>query len=91
MALRIQRLPPLTRPDTAPISHANVQLACWKGELPAEILATHERDHLVYELWLDGWTDVEIATHTHMTTYTTGRIRARLGLAAHPTSTKGAA
>ena len=80
MSIRVARHPPAT----APISRARLQIECWKGELPAEVLTTVEREHLVYELWLDGWTDVEIATHTRMTTYTTGRIRARLGLAAHP-------
>lgn len=80
MSLRIARQPPAT----APISRARLQIACWKGELPAEILTTAERERLVYELWGYGWTDVEIACHTRMTLYTTARIRARLGLATHP-------
>jgi hypothetical protein len=65
--------------------------ACRRGTQPAELLDPAQREHLVYDLWCDGWTDVEIATHTRMTTYTTGRIRDRLGLAAHPTSKRGAA
>lgn len=60
------------------------------GEIPAEALSTREREALVRKLHGLGWTDVEIATHTRMTTYTTGRIRSRLGLAAHPTK-RGAA
>jgi hypothetical protein len=54
--------------------------------MPIEALAAvdpAQRDALLTELWKLGWADVEIATHTRMTTYTTGRIRQRLGLAAH--------
>ena len=79
------------RPDTAPLSRGRLIDACRRGELPAELLDTSEREHLIYDLWASGWADVEIAQHTRMTTYTTGRIRGRLGLAAHPTSAKGAA
>lgn len=53
------------------------------GHEPAESLTTREREQLVRALWTAGMTDVEIATHTHLTTYTAARIRARLGLAAH--------
>jgi hypothetical protein len=77
------------RPGTAPISRARLIDACRRGHLPAEILDQTDREHLVYDLWAAGWTDLEIATHTRMTTYTTGRIRGHLGVAAHP-STKGA-
>lgn len=63
--------------------------ACRRGHEPAELLTTSEREHLIFDLWAAGWTDLEIATHCRMTTFTTARIRARLGLAAHP-STKGA-
>jgi hypothetical protein len=76
-------------PCTAPISRARLYRECLTGQLPADYLPTAEREHLIYELWSCGWTDVEIATHARLTTYTTGRIRGRLGLAAHP-STKGA-
>ncbi|WP_145926604.1 hypothetical protein [Amycolatopsis orientalis] len=79
------------RPDTAPMARGRLLAACRRGDIPAEALAPADRDHLVYDLWAAGWSDVEIATHTYMSTYTTGRIRARLGLAAHPTSTRGAA
>jgi hypothetical protein len=51
------------------------------GDWPAEALSTADRARLVRILHKRGWTDVEIAVHTRMTTYTTGRIRARLGLA----------
>lgn len=53
------------------------------GEMPAEALSTRDREDLVWQLHELGWSDVEIATHTHMTTFTTARIRARLGLAPH--------
>lgn len=55
---------------------------CWRGELPAEVLDTAAREHLLYDLWRQGWTDADIAAHTRMTTYTAARIRARLGLVA---------
>lgn len=79
----------LGRPDTAPLARAKLIAACRRGDLPAELLEPADRERLVRWFWRLGWTDVEIATRTFMTTYTTGRIRARLGLAAHP-STKGA-
>ena len=77
------------RPDTSPLSRSRLTRACRRGELPAEILDTADREHLIYDLWFAGWTDVEIATLTSLTTYTVGRIRERLGLQAHPASTKG--
>lgn len=54
------------------------------GAEPAEALTTRDRDRLVGMLVRDGWTDVEIAALTRMTTYTTARIRTRLGLTANP-------
>lgn len=51
------------------------------GEWPADALSTLDRQALVLVLHQRGWCDVEIASHTRMTTYTTARIRARLGLA----------
>jgi hypothetical protein len=60
------------------------EVAWWMamdGDLPAEALRPLDRQALVLILHQRGWTDVEIAAHTRMTTYTTGRIRARLGLA----------
>lgn len=79
MALRVHIAPP----DTATLSRARLWGACYRGDLPAELLPTRDREALLSELHGAGWTDVEIATHTRLTTYTTGRIRARLGLAAH--------
>lgn len=77
------------RPDTAPIARAHLLAACRRGDLPAEALPTEDRERLLQQLWRAGWTDVEIAAHTRLTTYTAGRIRERLGLQAHP-STRGA-
>ena len=68
------------RPDVRALRDREVRSLCWRGELPAECLNPRDREHLVYELWLAGWTDVEIATHARMTTYTTARIRDRLGI-----------
>lgn len=56
---------------------------CRAGHTPAEALPTHDREQLIHELWKAGWTDTQIAEHTHLTTYTAARIRNRLGLAAH--------
>ena len=78
--------PPSGRPNPLPLAIQRLRAACWRGEEPAEALTLIDPggvDHLVYDLWLQGWTDVEIATHTSMTTYTTSRIRERLGLAPH--------
>lgn len=68
-------IPP--RPSGRPSA---LRAACWRGDMPAEALPVRDREELVYELWLHGWTDVEIATHTRMSTYTASRIRERLGL-----------
>lgn len=53
---------------------------CLAGREPAESLPTKERELLVAELCTAGWTDQQIADHTHMTLYTAARIRARLEL-----------
>lgn len=50
------------------------------GLIPAEALPTHLRWRLVADLHRAGLTDVEIAEHTAMTTYTTCRIREGMGL-----------
>jgi DNA-binding NarL/FixJ family response regulator len=60
------------------------------GQLPADALQTTDRQTLVLVLHQRGWSDVEIATHTRMSTYTTARIRERIKLAPN-TSCKGAA
>jgi hypothetical protein len=62
-------------------SASTVVLAdAFRGHEPAEALSTHDREHLVAEFVEAGWTDLQIACHTRMTTYTTARIRQRLGL-----------
>ena len=53
---------------------------CRAGLEPAELLTTAAREHLLYELWSLGWTDVEVAVYTRLTTYTAAAIRTRLGL-----------
>lgn len=57
------------------------------GREPAEALTTHDRHRLVAELTARGWPDVRIAELTRMTTYTTARIRHRLGLAPNSAAT----
>lgn len=57
--------------------------ACCAGREPAESLDWRDREDLVAALVERGWSDVEIATLTRMTTYTTARIRARLGMPAN--------
>lgn len=57
---------------------------CRDGLEPAELLTTGARAELVAELWELGWTDVEVATHTRMSTYTAAVIRTRLGLPCLP-------
>jgi hypothetical protein len=54
--------------------------ACLDGQLPAEELPAYLRERLVTRLHGYGWADVEIAVHCRMTTYTTARIRSRIGL-----------
>lgn len=53
---------------------------CCAGQLPAEALSQRDREDLIAELVDHGWTDTDIAAHTRLSTYTTGRIRSRLGL-----------
>jgi hypothetical protein len=83
MSVHVYGLPTPPRPDVRALSNQRLRALCWRGELPAELLDRRDRERLLRELWAAGWTDVEIATHTHMTTYTTARIRERLGLRAH--------
>jgi len=79
----------LGRPHTAPLTRSHLMAACRRGDLPAEVLPTEDRERLLRQLWRAGWNDTEIAQHTRMTTYTAARIRSRIGLQAHP-STRGA-
>ncbi|MCI2421486.1 hypothetical protein MOQ72_29035 [Saccharopolyspora sp. K220] len=69
------------KPDLRPLTGRDTYRSCLLGKQPAEILDTTARERLVAELHALGWTDAEIAAHCRMTTYTTGRIRERLGLA----------
>ena len=68
----------VTAPGNEPLYRA-----CRLGREPAESLDTDDRARLVAELVARGWSDVQIAAHTRQTTYTTARIRARLGLTAN--------
>lgn len=54
---------------------------CCLGEFPAEALTPRDREDLISQLHGLGWSDVDIASHTRQSTYTTARIRERLGLA----------
>ncbi len=54
--------------------------ACCQGRFPAEVLSTRDREDLIVDLHTLGWSDVEIAEHCMLSTYTTARIRDRLGL-----------
>lgn len=72
-----------------PIVDKWLYLACLRGREPAEVLLPRDRERLVRRLHMAGWSDVEIATHCRMSTYTTVRIRARLGLS--PNSEQGVA
>ena len=65
-----------TRPDNE-LLYARARA----GREPAEALTTDDRARLIVELAGRGWTDVQIATHTRQTTYTTARIRERVAVA----------
>jgi hypothetical protein len=56
-------------------------LAC-AGRISAEELHPLDREDLIWALHEWGMTDRQIAERTRLTTYTTARIRSRLGLAA---------
>jgi hypothetical protein len=73
---------------TRPVSDDYLYRRCRDGLEPAEALTRVARAVLVHELWALGWTDVEVAVHTRLTTYTAAAIRTRLGLPCRP---KGAA
>ena len=65
--------------------------ACLAGREPAESLPTELRTRLVAQLVAQGWTDAEIAALTRMSTYTTARIRERVGLPPGRLADRGAA
>jgi hypothetical protein len=71
------------RVNTHRLADQKLLSACRAGLEPAEALPSYARDWLVTDLVCEGWTDVEIATWTRMTTYTTTRIRERLRLSAN--------
>lgn len=71
------------RVNTHRLADQKLLAACRAGLEPAEALPTYARDWLVHDLVSEGWTDVEIATWTRMSTYTTARIRERLRLTAN--------
>jgi len=69
--------------ELVPRSDRELWLRCCHGLEPAEALDSRDREDLVAELVARGWTDVQIAGHTRMSTYTTTRIRERLQLPAN--------
>lgn len=73
-----------------PVNPLQYRLAL-RGQEPAEALVPADRELLVRTLVGWGWRDLRIAELTSMTTYTTARIRERLGLAAHPAPARTAA
>ncbi|MPZ67354.1 MAG: hypothetical protein GEU83_18240 [Pseudonocardiaceae bacterium] len=89
MTVHGRPLPP--RPDTRPLLRADLKARCWRGAEPAESLDPADRAQLLTELCAAGWTDTEIATHTRMSTHTTGRIREQLGLESNHHPREGAA
>lgn len=78
----MSRLPPST--------NRRLWQGCVSGQIPAERLPTDDRERLVRLLHRRGWTDSQIGQHCSMTTYTTARIRSRLGLGPNEAQ-KGAA
>lgn len=80
--IRLRTAPP-SRPDPRALSRDRLMTACWRGEMPAEALETADRERLIAWLWEEGWSDVQIATHTKCSTYTVARIRDRIGLPAN--------
>lgn len=63
-----------------PLANPTLYRRCMDGHEPAESLPQNERARLVLILHNRGWTDVQVATHTRMSTYTAARIRRRIGL-----------
>lgn len=58
----------------------SLYLSCKRGDTPADVLPTGDRELLLAELAGLGWSVVRIADHTMLSTYTTARILERLGL-----------
>jgi len=74
----------MTAPRTRPIADRAAYRACLAGDQPAETLQQRQREQLIVQLHARGWTDIEIAAHTRMSTYTVGRICDRLHLTPQP-------
>lgn len=70
----------LRQPMSAVRSGQLLWRACCAGQEPAESLDVRDREDLVAGLVERGWSDVDIAVLTRMSTYTTARIRHRIGL-----------
>lgn len=85
MALSGRRVPPVSTPGACgpPRSPWALWRRCWEGTEPAERLTPRDREDLLYHLHRAGWSDQDIARHTRLSLYTTGRIRDRLGLEPH--------
>lgn len=66
------------QPMSAARSGASLWAACCAGREPAEVLDPRDREDLVASLVERGWSDVQIAVLTRMSTYTTARIRVRV-------------
>lgn len=73
---------PISAPISMPAARAlrSLYLQARHGQIPAEALPTNLRWRLVADLHAHGWTDVDIALQTFMTTYTAARIREAMQL-----------
>lgn len=80
-----RRTPPVPIPGAygPPRSGWRLWRRCWEGREPAESLAFQDREDMLYHLHRAGWSAMDIARHTRLTLYTTGRILDRLGLPPH--------
>lgn len=66
------------QPMSAARSGALLWSACCAGREPAEALDPRDREDLVAALVERGWSDVQVAVLTRMSTYTAARIRVRV-------------
>jgi DNA-binding NarL/FixJ family response regulator len=83
--MRVERLAAQEARDILHVRYARHYAAAVRGQIPAEALPTELREDLVDQLAAQGASDVEIATRTHLSTYTVHRIRTR---ALSPTDTR---
>lgn len=72
-----RRLGPIPARELVSRSHELLWERACRGLEPAEALDHRDREDLVAQLLLAGWSVSEIAGHTRMTEYTTTRIAAR--------------